>query len=217
MNPKREEKFKRVIQKRQPNFSVILENVHDAHNIGAVLRTCDSVGIMEVYILYTTEEPRKLTLGKRTSAGARKWVDTYLYDNAEECFAAVRAKYDKVYCTHLDEKGTSVYELDLCESVALVFGNEKDGISQEVLDLSDGNFIIPQVGMVESLNISVACAVSLYEGLRQRKVAGMYDENRMVQGEIEEKITADYTRRHKEKLQNSFPLNRPPKQKGQPL
>jgi tRNA (guanosine-2'-O-)-methyltransferase len=87
----------------------------------------------------------------------------------------VRKKYKSIYGTHLAKESKSLYDLDLTESVALMFGNEHDGISDEALEFLDGNFIIPQYGMVKSLNISVACAVSVYEACRQRIMKGMYD------------------------------------------
>jgi len=173
-------KFRVAATRRQNNLSVILENVHDPHNLGAVLRSCDSVGIHEIFVLYTDPQLQgvdHIKLNKRTSSGARRWVDVHLYEDTEACFAHIRKNYDKIYSTHLDEQPTSLYELDLTQSVALMFGNEKDGLSEEVLAYSDGNFIIPQMGMVQSLNISVACAVSIYEALRQREVAGMYTEH----------------------------------------
>ncbi len=180
MTEERLHKFKVAAQRRQSNLTVILENVHDPHNLGAVLRSCDSVGIKEIFVLYTDPSlvgRTHIKLNKRTSSGARRWVDVHLYANVEACFAHVRKNYDKIYSTHLEEQPTSLYELDLTQSVALMFGNEKDGLSETSLAYSDGNFIIPQMGMVQSLNISVACAVSIYEALRQREVAGMYTDN----------------------------------------
>lgn len=177
MNPNRLEKIKEVVKKRQNNFTVILEDVHDLHNLGAVMRSADSVGIQEVFVLYKETNPKKIKLGKRTSAGARKWLDVHFYTDAKACFEHVRRKYDKIYCTHLAEDAKEVYDLDLTESVALLFGNEHKGVSESSLAEADGNFIIPQVGMVQSLNISVACAISLYEGYRQRKAKGFYDTN----------------------------------------
>lgn len=173
---KRHERLKEVVEKRQQGLTVILENIHDPHNLGAVLRTCDSVGIHEVYALYTVESPDKLKVlaGNRTSSGARKWVDIHVFTDTQACFEAVRTKYDRIYGTHLSSESVSVYDLDFTQNIALVFGNEHRGMSQEALDLVDGNFIIPQVGMTRSLNISVACAVTLYEGMRQRLVADMY-------------------------------------------
>lgn len=180
MTEERLHKFKIAAQRRQSNLTVILENVHDPHNLGAVLRSCDSVGINEIFVLYTDPslvDRDHIKLNKRTSSGARRWVDVHLYADVEACFAHVRKNYDKIYSTHLEEQPTSLYELDLTQSVALMFGNEKDGLSERSLSYSDGNFIIPQMGMVQSLNISVACAVSIYEALRQREVASMYTDN----------------------------------------
>ena len=76
----------------------------------------------------------------------------------------------------MSSDAVSLYELDLSQSTALVFGNEHSGVSEEIKNLADGNFIIPQVGMIQSLNISVACAVSVYEAFRQKKLAGHYNE-----------------------------------------
>ena len=181
MTPKREEKFKRVIQQSQGNITVVLENVHDTHNIGAVLRSADSIGIREIYVVYTEERHSRdyLKLGKRTSGGTRKWVQVNYYNDVDLCYKAVKSKYDLVLGTYLkeDESSTSMFDLDLTQSIALVFGNEAKGMTQKSIDYCDGNFIIPQVGMVTSLNISVACAVTLYEAYRQRLNKNFYSEN----------------------------------------
>ena len=87
----------------------------------------------------------------------------------------MKSKYDKIYSTHLSKDAVSIYDLELTQSVALLFGNEHEGCTEEALSYSDGNFIIPQYGMVRSLNISVACAISLYEAQRQRLKAGRYN------------------------------------------
>jgi len=172
----RAEKLKILAANRQQDLTVILENIYDPHNLGAVLRTCDSVGIAEVYALYTVESPEELNKisGHKSSSGSKKWVDVHVFDDAEACFTAVRKKYDKIYGTHLGADSVGLYDLELDESVALLFGNEHRGMSEEALALVDGNFIIPQSGLTKSLNISVACAVSLYEAKRQRINAGMY-------------------------------------------
>jgi len=157
-------------------MTIIIENVHDPHNIGAVMRTCDSVGIQEMYVLYTesrlTEERLEEVQG--SSTGVRKWLDVHFYTDTKRCFDDIRKKYEKIYATHLDAEQVSLYDLDLTQNVALLFGNEHEGISEEALSYADGNFIIPQYGMVNSLNISVACAVSLYEAARQRTAEEMY-------------------------------------------
>lgn len=198
MTPERKAKFERVVVQRQLDLTVILENVHDIHNIGAVLRTCDSIGIAEIFVLYT--EPQlnedRLQLGKRSSSGARKWVDVNYYTDVEACFKHVREKYNLVLSTHLSKDARDLYELDLTQSVALLFGNEHGGISEEVLAYSDGNFIIPQMGMVQSLNISVACAVSLYEASRQRRLKGFYYRDKHNLNSAKSSLLEEYIRRH---------------------
>ena len=169
--------MKQVIANKQFNLTVLLENVHDAHNIGAVMRTCESVGIQEVYLLYTDEElyDKRLRLGKRTSSGARKWLDVFLYNEIDACIRDIRTKYGSIVGTCMTDNAKSLFDVDLVDDVAIVFGNEKDGISDGLLGYLDSTFIIPQVGFVKSLNISVACAVTLYEAMRQRMSVGGYD------------------------------------------
>lgn len=204
LTPKREAKFRNVARRRQTDLTVILENVHDPHNIGAVLRSCDSVGIAEVYVLYSepglTEE--RLFLSKNTASGALKWVDVHFFTDEESCFSAVKKKYQKIYSTHLAEDSVEFYDLELTESVALLFGNEHGGVSETAQKYADGNFIIPQVGMVESLNISVACAVTLYEAFRQRREKGRYDEQGL--SKPKEALFEKYVAKHKVKNKSRF-------------
>ena len=201
MTEHRLQRITEVASRRQPDLTVVLENVHDPHNIGAVLRTCDSVGIREIFVLH--HEPQlaaeKLVIGKRTASGARKWVDVHYFTDPAACFKMVRYKYGAIFGTHLTKESSSLYELDLSEPAALVFGNEHDGISPTVLPYLDANFIIPQMGMVKSLNISVACAVSLYEALRQRLEKGLYENPRLTQVQ-QQALTEDYIHRHESKF-----------------
>ena len=183
MTPERYTRLTSVLNKRQPDLTVVLENVFDPHNISAVMRTCDAVGIQDIYILNTKIPPHK-RWGAKSSSSAAKWLSIHQFTNAEECFIALRAKFKKIYTTHLSTDAVGLHELDLTESVALVFGNEHSGVSEEIIAMADGNFIIPQVGIIKSLNISVACAVTLYEAFRQKTNAGHYaivklDEQRM--------------------------------------
>ena len=174
----REAKFKHTISKRQTDLTIVLENVHDPHNIGAVMRSCDAVGINEIYVINTTKmtEAQVLRFGKSAS-GAIRWVTLHYFESVEECFAIVKKKYQRILATHLGEESKDLYELNLTEPVALLFGNEHAGLSEQALSLCDGNFTIPQFGMVQSLNISVACAVTLFEVLRQRRLKGAYDND----------------------------------------
>ncbi len=178
MNPSREQKIRSAIRQSQPDLTVVLENIFDPLNISAVLRSCDAVGVREVFVVYTKKylDKRGLVLGKRTSGGTFKWMDVYVFEDLAECFRRVRERYGRILATSLVERSQSLYDIDLVQPTALLFGNEDEGVSAEALALCDGNFTIPQVGFAESLNISVACAVTLFEARRQRAAQGFYDE-----------------------------------------
>lgn len=181
LTDQRLQRLTEVAHNRQRDLTVILENVHDPHNIGAILRSCDSVGIHEIFIIYTEDrltEEDNIEPGKTSSSGSDKWVQVNLFRDIESCFEAVRKNYDRILATGLTQEAENLYELDLTTSVALMFGNESEGLSEKALELADGNFVIPQAGFVKSLNISVACAVSVYEAYRQRTMKDeSLDEN----------------------------------------
>ncbi|HVS95087.1 MAG TPA: RNA methyltransferase [Puia sp.] len=180
MTPQREQRITQVLDKRQDGLTIVLENVFDPHNISAVMRTCDAVGVQDIYIL-NTRIPRHKKWGAKSSSSAAQWLSIHQYSDAEACFADLRRRADRIFTTHLSGDAVSLYEMDLTERIALVFGNEHSGVSDEIRALSDGNFIIPQVGIIRSLNISVACAVTLYEAFRQKNAAGHYDRPSLAQ------------------------------------
>ncbi|MET0243446.1 MAG: RNA methyltransferase [Flavitalea sp.] len=174
MTPEREATLMSVLNKRQGDLTVVLENVFDPHNISAVMRTCDAVGVQDIHIL-TTKMPVHKRWGAKSSSGAFKWLTIHQHTDAVECFAGLRKTYDTILTTHLSGDARDLYSIDFTGRIALVFGNEHSGVSDEIRDMADGNFIIPQVGIIQSLNISVAAAVCLYEAQRQKKLAGHYD------------------------------------------
>jgi len=184
MTPERTERLESVLNKRQPDLTVVLENVFDPHNISAVMRTCDAVGIQDIYILNHKIAPHR-KFGARSSSSAAKWLSIHQFTDPVECFEALRKKYKKIYTTHLSSDAVSLHELNLTEPVALVFGNEHSGVSEEIIGMADGNFIIPQVGIIKSLNISVACAVTLYEAFRQKSNAGHYNKIKLEGEQLE--------------------------------
>lgn len=178
MTPERESKLKAVLARRQPDLTVVLENVFDPHNISAVMRSCEAVGIQEIYVL-NTKIPRHKKWGSRSSSSAAKWLTIHQFSDAPACLEALRKKYKRIYTTHLSTDAVGLYQMDFTEPIALVFGNEHAGVSDEFRAQADGNFIIPQVGIIQSLNISVACAVTIYEAYRQKAAAGHYDSVRL--------------------------------------
>lgn len=196
MNPSREQKLRSVIRQSQPDLTVVLENIFDPLNISAVLRSCDAVGVREVFVVYTKQylDKRGLVLGKRTSGGTFKWIDVYFFEDLEECFRRVRERYGRILATLPPGEGvSSLYSLDLSQPTALLFGNEDEGVSAEALALTDGSFTIPQSGFAESLNISVACAITLFEAKRQRAEKGFYDKNPCLTAEQQEQLFERWT------------------------
>ena len=194
MRPERLQKILQLAKQRQLDLTVVLENVHDPHNISAVMRTCDAVGICDVYILNTDPvlKTRRFKPGKRTSSGSRKWVRVHMYADLNACFAEIRKQYGRIFATHLDSSLPAHFDIDLASPLALVFGNEHTGVSEEARAHSDGALCIPQVGMVDSLNISVACAVVLYEANRQREARNMYVENATGSDAVYNRLLDDY-------------------------
>ncbi|MDP4213312.1 MAG: RNA methyltransferase [Bacteroidota bacterium] len=184
MTSERQERLTRVLNNRQNDLTVVLENVFDPHNISAVMRTCDAVGIQDINVLNSRISPHK-KWGAKSSSSAAKWLSIHQYTDPVECFSALRKQYDLILTTHLSSDATSLYDIDFSRSIALVFGNEHDGVSGEIRKMADGNFIIPQVGIIRSLNISVACAVTLYEAFRQKKSAGHYDHVKLTEEEYD--------------------------------
>lgn len=180
MTNERRTKLEQVLAKRQPNLTVVMENVMDPHNVSAVMRSCDAVGIQDIYVI-SNKAPRPKKWGAKSSSSAAKWLTVHQFDSAAACVEQLRKTYDTILTTHLSSEAVSLYSIDFTGSIALVFGNEHEGVSEEMRSLADGNFLIPQVGIIQSLNISVACAVSIYEAFRQKSVAGHYNQSSLPQ------------------------------------
>jgi tRNA (guanosine-2'-O-)-methyltransferase len=171
---RRLEKIRRVLAHRQPGLTVVMENIHDPHNVSAVLRTCDAVGVNQVELLYTQEKfPR---IGKKSSSSANKWIDRRKHTSVDSCFANLKSEGFVILATRVGGGARSLYDVDLTRKTAFVFGNEHRGVSRESARAADLQVEIPMMGMIESLNVSVAAAVCLYEALRQRLEAGMFDD-----------------------------------------
>lgn len=167
---RRLEKIRSVLSARQRDLAVVLENIHDPHNVSAIVRSCDAVGVLTIELLYTREKFPKI--GKKSSSSANKWLERRKHVSVDECYGVLHAEGFRVLATRVDPGVQSLYDLDLCSPAAFVFGNEHRGVSEEAAQKADACFRIPMVGMIESLNVSVAAAVCLYEALRQRLARG---------------------------------------------
>jgi tRNA (guanosine-2'-O-)-methyltransferase len=172
-SPERREKIEHALAHRQPTLTVVIENIHDPHNVSAILRSCDAVGIQKVHLLYTIEPFPEIA--NTASSGAHKWLELIRHYSAESCFSQLHSEGFRILGTRVDLNARSLYEHDYTQPTAFVLGNEHRGISEEAATLTDERIYIPMMGMAESLNVSVATAVCLFEAFRQRKDRRMYE------------------------------------------
>lgn len=186
--PEREAKIRRVLARRQHDLTLVMANVHDPHNVSAIYRSCDAFGVPKVHLLYTkTAFP---VLGEKSSASARKWVETVRHKTAEDLLTALRAGGMQIYATSCSPAARPMGEYDFTQPVAIVMGNEHSGVDPKLLPLVDGELYIPMHGMIQSFNVSVAAALILGEASRQRTLAGRYDAPSCSAEELEERVQA---------------------------
>jgi len=183
---RRTKKIRDVLERRQPDLTLVMENIHDPHNVSAMLRSADAVGIHEVQLVYTTQKfPR---IGSKSSSSANKWIGRRKFSSIDECYETLRTEGFQIIATKLDESARQLYEFDLTRPTAFVFGNEHAGVTETAADQADATVYIPMMGMIQSLNVSVACAVTIYEALRQRMHAGGYDAPKFDGNNLDELI-----------------------------
>jgi len=171
--PERMQKIESVIARRQSGFAVVFEDLHDAHNITAIMRTCDAFGVQDVRAIY--EKQKKVNLrrvGKVSSSSANKWLSLQYFDSTKECLSKLKDEGYYMYGTILDDQTEGMYDIDFTQKdkVAIVVGNEHAGISEVASNMVDQKMYIPMRGFVESLNVSVATALCIAEVSRQRRV-----------------------------------------------
>ncbi len=181
---RRKNKVFKVLEQRQPDLTVVMEDIHDPHNVSAMLRSADAVGIMGVNLVYTTAKYPKI--GSKSSSSANKWISRRKFSSIAECYGQLKKEGFQILATKLDENAKQLYEFDLTKPTAFVFGNEHTGVTDEAASLADATIYIPMMGMIQSLNVSVACAVTIYEALRQRTLKGHYENPKFGQKELEQ-------------------------------
>lgn len=178
MTPARQKKFEAVLSKRQPTLHVVLENVDDPHNVGAILRSCDAFGVIDVHLLYPKDKmPRMREIKSKSAASAAKWLRFTKWESPKKFAAFLKKNKIGLVVTHMSAKAKDPGKVDLTRPVAIVLGNEHEGVSKALLKIADANVLLPMVGFVQSFNVSVAAALLLYEAYRQREGKGMYDKS----------------------------------------
>ncbi|MDI6699349.1 MAG: TrmH family RNA methyltransferase [Candidatus Saccharicenans sp.] len=174
---KRRERIETVLSRRQPDLRVVLEDVIIAHNASAVARTCEATGAFNLHII--TRQPDQVTFNEAISTRAEKWLNIHFHDTIEDCLKSLREQGHRIAVTTLQGEATAYDQIDYCQPVAIVFGNESEGVSGRALELADYRIQIPMVGMVQSLNLSVSVGIILYEAFRQRLAGGLYSSCRL--------------------------------------
>lgn len=176
MRPERFHRLRDVLTRRQPDLTVLMERVHKSHNFSAILRNCDAVGVLEAHAVPSGDG---LPIHHGTSAGTKKWVRVRLHEDVGQAIEALHERGFIVLAAHPSPDAVDYRDVDLTRPTALMVGAELPGVSDRALALADTHVVVPMVGMVHSLNVSVATALLLYEAMRQREAAGMYEASRL--------------------------------------
>ena len=164
--PRRFERIKNVLNCRMKNLTVLVEAVNKPHNLSAILRTCDAAGVFEANFI--CEEDKVKTFNS-TAQGSQKWVNLNNHETTISAVSELKKKGFKLYGTTLNKRSTDYREFDYSENTCFVLGAEKWGLSDDLISKVDDSIFIPMSGMVQSLNVSVAASILLFEAVRQRK------------------------------------------------
>ncbi|EMG5773844.1 TPA: tRNA (guanosine(18)-2'-O)-methyltransferase TrmH [Yersinia enterocolitica] len=183
MNPQRYARICEMLATRQPDLTVCLEEVHKPHNVSAIIRTADAVGIHQIHAIWPT--PAMYTR-LSSAAGSNSWVQVKTHSHITDAITHLKSQGMQILATHLSDKAVDFREIDYTRPTCILMGQEKAGISKEALAMADKDIIIPMIGMVQSLNVSVASALILYEAQRQRQNAGMYQRTQSLLSEDEQ-------------------------------
>ncbi len=173
ITPERLERIRTVLSRRQKDVTLVMDNIWDPHNVSAILRSCDAFGIHRVHLYYTTE--KWPDLGKKSSASAKKWVERIRHDDPAEMLGGFKKAGVQVIRTGFSETAKPLHAFDFTVPTAVILSNEHRGAAPELVEQVGEELYIPMQGMVQSLNVSVAAAVILYEMFSQRRRAGLLD------------------------------------------
>jgi len=176
-------RVRRVLDSRQPDLRVVLEGVAIAHNASAVMRTCDAAGILHLDLI--SPNPALVAFNEAISTRADRWLEITTHASTAACLSQLKKAGLGIVATRVSERARPYTELDYTRPLALVFGSESLGISDEALAFADEVIQIPMVGMVRSLNLSVAVAIVLYEAFKQRSAKRFYQERRLPEAEFD--------------------------------
>ena len=205
MNPQRYARIREMLARRQPDLTVCMEQVHKPHNVSAIIRTADAVGVHEVHAIWPSN---RMSTMASAAAGSNSWVEVKTHRTIQDAVSQLKSGGMQILATHLSDNAVDFREIDYTRPTCILMGQEKTGITPQALELADQDIIIPMIGMVQSLNVSVASALILYEAQRQRQNAGMYER---------ESSTLDDKEQQRLLFEGGYPvLARVAKRKGLP-
>ncbi len=176
MNQQRLDTIIHSLRQRQPDLTVLMENVTKPHNLAAVARTADAVGLLDIHAI---TERKSIRLTSMSASGVKKWIKVHTHTDINHAIKNFRQQDMQIIATCLDDTAVDFREVDYTKPSAILMGSELQGISQYAVDESDIHVYIPMAGLVQSLNVSVASALILYEAYQQRQAAGMYNDCRL--------------------------------------
>ncbi|MDP6436815.1 MAG: tRNA (guanosine(18)-2'-O)-methyltransferase TrmH [Gammaproteobacteria bacterium] len=176
MTPERFRKIRVILDRRQPDLTVIADNFRKSHNVAALVRTCDAVGVYRLHVVSPDGESKRHHM---VAAGTHKWVHTAIHTDVATPADNLRATGFRIVAAHPGDKAKDYRDIDYTVPTAVVLGSELTGVCRMTARLADEHVMIPMRGMAESLNVSVANALILYEAARQREAAGLYDASRL--------------------------------------
>lgn len=168
-------KLRQTLDRRQPDLTLLAEDTHKTHNIAALVRTCDAVGIADMHAV-SQETIRKHHM---ISGGSHKWVGLHRHASLGDACEILREQGFRLLAAHQSRRAVDFHEVDYVLPTAIVVGSELWGVSATAAAMADEHIVIPMQGLVSSLNVSVAAALLLYEAMRQRQAAGLYDQRRL--------------------------------------
>jgi len=171
MTPERFERLKQALARRQHDLTVLADGVHKAHNVSAIIRTCDSTGIAKLHAIASEPDFRRY---HGISGGVKRWVSLDIHESTEAAYSRLRGTGMQLLVAHAGPEAVDFRDVDYTRPTCIVLGAELKGPTPFALANADTAIAIPMLGLVESLNVSVAAAVILFEAQRQRIAANMY-------------------------------------------
>jgi len=172
----RNKKIIELLDRRQKDLTVFMDEVHKPHNLAAIIRTCDAIGIGDVHAVYPKSVLRDC---HGTAMGSNRWVTTHTHQKLSSGLAQMKDENKQILAAHFSDRAVDFRSIDYTKPTAILVGSEKFGVSEQAAELADEHVLIPMLGMVQSLNVSVATAIILYEAQRQRELAGLYDQRQL--------------------------------------